>query len=233
MNFFDAKVTEIRREIGDAYSFVMEIPEGFQWKAGQHVLWKLKGYTVEEGDRDTRVFTIASAPEDGFLMFTTRITELHTSFKEVLLHQLKVGDVMQVAVPRGSFDMDTENFSSTMIVAGGIGVTTIRSILRSYMEHPKEGHPVTVLYSERDGNFSYQELWEEIRTRVPGLEINLLTDSDEVGNRVDAYAKEHGQNAEFLIAGPPRMNEAYTERLNGLGVPEGNIKTDVFMGYDD
>ena len=47
----------------------------------------------------------------------------------------------------------------------------------------------------------------------------------------DDYAKANGNEAEYLVAGSPGMNKAFTERLEGLGVKAENIKTDVFMGY--
>ena len=50
----------------------MTIPEGFTWKAGQHVAWQINGFELDAEDRNTRVFTIASTMADGYLMFTTR-----------------------------------------------------------------------------------------------------------------------------------------------------------------
>ncbi len=150
----------------------MTIPEGFTWKAGQHVAWQINGFELDAEDRNTRVFTIASTMADGYLMFTTRIADKHTSFKEALLRKIKPGDKIGVARPLGTFALDAEGFKKTLIVAGGIGITPIRALLRAYKDHPVEG-----------------------------------------------------------IAGSPGMNNAFTERLEGLGIKKENIKTDVFIGY--
>ena len=218
MKFYEAKVKEIKKETSDTYSFIMDIPEGFTWKAGQHVLWKLKDYSVAEGDKDARVFTIASAPEDGFLMFTTRITELHSSFKDILLNKLEPGDTMLVATPLGNFTLDAEDYPKTLIIAGGIGITPIRSLLRSYMEHPVSGHQITVLYSDDRGEYAYEEFWKQLKAAVPDIELNFLTEREKFTCMTDSFAGANGNDAEYLVAGSPGMNTAFTERLQGLGV---------------
>lgn len=231
MKFYEAKVTEIRRETPDIYSYIMDIPEGFQWKAGQHVLWKLKDHEVDEEDRDSRVFTIASAPEDGFLMFTTRIGEKHTSFKEILLNRLKTGDTILVASPLGDLSIDTEHYKATLIIAGGVGITPVRSLLRSYIESPAEGHDITVLYSDAGGKYAFEDFWDLVRTKAPDIDLRFLTKRDEFTGLTDEFAKAKVNDAEYIVAGSPGMNDSFTERLEYLGIKSENIKKDVFMGY--
>ncbi|MGI6191654.1 ferredoxin--NADP reductase [Eubacterium sp. F2] len=231
MKFYEAKVKEIKKETSDTYSFIMDIPEGFSWKAGQHVLWKLKDYKVPEGEKDSRVFTIASAPEDGFLMFTTRITELHSGFKDILLNKIQPGDIIMVATPLGNFTLDAEDYAKTLIIAGGIGITPIRSLLRSYMEHPIKGHQITLLYSDDRGEYAYEDFWKELKEKLPDIELNFLTTREEFTCMTDGFAGDAGDDAEYLVAGSPGMNTAFTERLTSLGIDSGNVKTDIFMGY--
>ncbi|MCD2435261.1 FAD-dependent oxidoreductase [Acidaminococcus sp. NSJ-142] len=233
MEFTKTVLTKIVQETSDTYSFIMDVPAGFTWKAGQHVAWQIPGFQLDPEDRNTRVFTIASAPEDGYLMFTTRIAEPHTSLKEVLLHQIKPGAEIGVAKPMGKFALDTEHYKETLILAGGIGVTPIRSLLRHYMEQPVNGHKITLLYSDDRGEFAYGDFWKELEKRVPGLDLKLISVRDEFTDGTDAYAKAQGNAAEYLVAGSPGMNKAFTERLEKLGVAAENIKTDVFMGYKD
>ncbi|MGN0709882.1 MAG: ferredoxin--NADP reductase, partial [Anaerovoracaceae bacterium] len=147
MEFKDAVLTKIVRETTDSYSFIMDIPDGYEWKAGQHVLWKIKDYKVDEDDKDSRIFTIASAPEDGFLMFTTRIGEKHTSFKDILLNKIKPGDIIQVANPLGTFGFASDAEKS-FIIAGGIGITPIRSLMKHELSVHRPGHKITLLYSD-------------------------------------------------------------------------------------
>lgn len=231
MEFFDATLKKIVKETSNSYSFIMDIPEGYSWTAGQHVLWKLKDYKVEEGDRDTRVFTIASAPEDGFLMFSTRIGEKHTSFKEILLNQIKPGDIIQVAQPLGTFGFDSDA-DKTLIIVGGIGITPIRSLLRHDMDAHKAGHKITVLYSDSTGEFAFEKFFkDEAIKKIPDIEFKFLTERNDFTRLTDEYAKANGNSAEYLIAGSPGMNDAFIEQLINAGIDEKNIKKDQFMGY--
>lgn len=231
MNFHEARLTEIIQETSDSYSYRMEIPEGYTWRAGQHAVFGLAGYTPAEGERANRVFTIASAPEDGFLMFTTRIAEQHTGFKEFLLHEIKAGDVVLIADAMGSFDIPTDRFGRTLILAGGIGITPVRSLLRHYGEAGLAGHPVTLLYSDNRAEYCYGAFWEEMKGKMPALSVRFITSIEDFNAAADAYAAEYGDSSAYLIAGSPGMNNAFLERFRAQGIPEANLATDVFMGY--
>lgn len=130
----------------------------------------------------------------------------------------------------GTFALDAEGFKKTLIVAGGIGITPIRALLRAYKDHPVEGHAITVLYSDDRGEFCYKDFWKDLET-VPGVEVRLISDREIFMKDTDTYAKDVQNDAEYLIAGSPGMNNAFTERLEGLGIKKENIKTDVFIGY--
>lgn len=230
MEFFEIVLKEIKKETSDTYSFIFDIPAGYVFAAGQHVAWKFKDHKVEEGDRDTRVFSIASAPEDGFLMFTTRIAEQHTSFKEILLNKIKVGDKMLVAAPRGDFNFHKE-YAQSFVIAGGIGITPIRSILKKWSHDNDPAHKIVVLYSDDRGEFAYRETFAEITKAMPNLDLRFISQREEFTGSVDRFAEENLNNSEYLIAGSPGMNKAFKEKLMSIGVAEDNIKLDNFVGY--
>ena len=50
MEFLEATLTKIVQETSDSYSFIMTIPEGFTWKAGQHVAWQINGFELDAED---------------------------------------------------------------------------------------------------------------------------------------------------------------------------------------
>ncbi len=230
MEFFEIVLKEIKKETSDTYSFIFDIPAGYTFAAGQHVAWKFADHRVDDGDRETRVFSIASAPEDGFLMFTTRIAEQHTSYKEILLNKIKVGDKMLVATPRGDFAFHKE-YGKTFVIAGGIGITPIRSILKKWSHNNDESHQIVVLYSDDRGEFAYKEAFDQITKAMPNLDLRYISQRDEFIDSVDKYAAENLNNSEYLVAGSPGMNKAFKEKLMGIGVAEDNIKLDNFVGY--
>ena len=202
MQFYQTRLKQTVQETSSIYSYIMDIPAGYAWQAGQHAAWQFRGFDLAPDDREIRVFTIASAPEDGYLMFTTRIGEKHTSLKEALLHQIRPGHPIGVADPLGGFGFHPETHRHTLMIAGGVGVTPIRSVLRHYLEKSKEGHKITVLYSDSDREYAYPAFWEEVRKRLPGVELFFVSERDSFVGRADAFARTHAvrQQEIFLTA---------------------------------
>lgn len=230
MEFKDTVLLEKKQIAHDSYSFKMTVPEGYTWKAGQHVLWRIPDHKVDEGDKDTRVFTIASAPEEGFLMFATKIGELHTSFKEILLNKIQPGDTIQVAAPLGTFGFSPEKEKS-LIIVGGIGITPIRSIMRHELDAHRDGHEIHMLFSEAGGDHPFGDFFREADKQLADFSVEFVTEVDVFTGKVAEYAKANGNDAEYLIAGSPGMNAAFTKQLQELGIEDANIVKDEFFGY--
>lgn len=230
MEFKDTVLLEKKQIAHDSYSFKMTVPEGYTWKAGQHVLWRIPDHKVDEGDKDTRVFTIASAPEEGFLMFATKIGELHTSFKEILLNKIQPGDTIQVAAPLGTFGFSPEKKKS-LIIVGGIGITPIRSIMRHELDAHRDGHEIHMLFSEAGGDHPFGDFFRDADKQMADYSVEFVTEVDVFTGKVAEYAKANGNDAEYLIAGSPGMNAAFTKQLQELGIEDANIVKDEFFGY--
>lgn len=194
-------------------------------------MFQFRDHKVAEGDRAGRIFTIASVMAEGTLMFSTRIREQHSSFKEILLNRLQVGDVMLVGKALGKFDFDMARSDRTLAIVGGIGITPFRALLLSYAEKETSGHEFTVLYSDDQGAFAYGALWEALQARMPNLKVELMTTRERFTEAVAEYVEANGAGATYMIAGSPGMNSAFVEQLQGAGIPADAIKTDDFMGY--
>lgn len=229
MELYDAKVIEVIKEKPTIYTYVMEVPEGYEWTPGQHALWKLPDFELTQKESQ-RVFTISSAPDEGVLKFTTKIAEKHSEFKDALLNKVTEGSRIQVAGARGKFAFHEEK-RNHLAVAGGIGITPFRALLKDWLVRPWEGHKLTMLYSESMGEFAYEDLWKEVEEHLPEVELHLLTSVKECTDLAKAFAKEHMNEGEYLICGSPKMNEIYTEIFEEMGIAKDNIVTDVFMGY--
>lgn len=230
MEFFKTRVLEIIKETSDSYSVKMEIPQGYTWTAGQYSVWQFGNHEVEEGDKPARIFTIASAPEDGYLMFTTRISEKHTSWKDIIVNALKVGDEMLVANPKGSFTFHPE-YEKSFAVAGGIGITPIRSLVKYFSVNNMAAHEFTVLYSDGRKEYCYHDDFVAFQKEMPNLKLVYVAEIDELNTLMKKYVDENKNTAEYLIAGSPGMNKAVSETLQGFGIEVENIKTDNFIGY--
>jgi ferredoxin-NADP reductase len=161
-----------------------------------------------------------------------------TAFKRTLA-ALAVGDEVQVEEPKGSFLLPEDTSIDYVFVAGGIGITVFRSMLR-YIADTGAPYRVTLVYSNRDrASAAFLDELEELEQRIEGLRV-ILTMTDEPEwegetRRLDAdvLADVLGglEDRTFLVAGPPPMAEGVAESLRAAGLPEDRVLSDKFSGY--
>lgn len=193
-------------------------------------------YDDDKGPR--RHITVVTSPtERGVLGLATRIRD--SAFKRSLV-ELPVGTEVDVEEPKGSFALPTETDRSYVFIAGGIGITVFRSMLR-YIADEDLPYRVTLLYSNRDRESTafFDEL-QELESRIPGLRLVFtMTDDpswdgdkrrvdadflrDQLGEDLNAYT--------YLVAGPPDMVEGVTATLTDAGLPEEQVLSQRFSGY--
>jgi ferredoxin-NADP reductase len=192
-------------------------------------------YDDEKGPR--RHITIVTSPtERGVLGLATRLRD--TAFKRSLA-DLPVGTEVEVEEPKGSFVLPQETDKHYVFIAGGIGITVFRSMLR-YIADEGLPHRVTLVYSNRDRESTafYDEL-RELEAANPNLEIvfTMTKDSGWEGEtrRIDAdMLRDHLGDLDtytYLVAGPPGMVEGVTGALQEAGIPEDQIRSQGFSGY--
>lgn len=193
-------------------------------------------YDDEKGPR--RHITVVTSPtERGVLGLATRLRD--SAFKRSLA-ELPEGTEVEVEQPKGSFVLPQETDRHYVFIAGGIGITVFRSMLR-YIADEGLPHRVTLIHSNRDRESTafYDEL-RELESANPNLEIvyTMTQDSgwegetrridaemlrDHLGDELDSYT--------YLIAGPPAMVDGVAEALQGAGIPEDQVLPSRFSGY--
>ena len=216
------------KETDEIYSFVFEKPEELKWIPGQHAIFRNMECKVE-GDKNYRIFSFASIMEEDIVMFSTRITDESTECKKKLLG-LKPGDRMTAEDPQGRFRIEDLD-KPTCLMAGGIGITPIRALLKQIDFNCTNPSKLKVLYSDDRGEFAYEDTLKWINRKYSGLDLKLISDRHEFMEEIESFAKEMRNNADYLISGTPGMNKAITDKLITLGVEKDKIKTDNFIGY--
>lgn len=211
--------------------------EEVDFQAGQYFWVTLLDppYDDEKGPR--RHITVVTSPtERGVLGLATRLRD--TAFKRSLA-ELPEGTEVEVEQPKGSFVLPQETDRHYVFIAGGIGITVFRSMLR-YIADEGLPHRVTLVYSNRDRESTafYDEV-RELEAANPNLEIvfTMTKDSgwDGETRRIDAdMLRDHLGDLDaytYLIAGPPAMVDGVAEALQGAGIPEDQLRPARFSGY--
>jgi ferredoxin-NADP reductase len=230
-----------RRQVAErTMAFQFEKPEGFTFKAGQSIDMTLINPLETDREGNGRAFSIASAPDEGLLLVATRMRD--TAFKRVL-GTMPIGSQVKIEGPFGNLVLHNNQARAGVFLAGGIGITPFRSILlRAAKEHLS--HRLFLFYSNRrpdDAPF-LQELEALQRQNPSYIFIPTMTDMSrshrpwqgETGVINQEMLAKHLKSAAspiYYMAGPPGMVGAMRTLLNGMGVDDGDIRTEEFAGY--
>ena len=214
------------------------VHEKVDWTPGEYFWVELLDPPYEDDKGSRRHITVVTSPtEGGVLGLATRLRD--TAFKKSLA-EMPVGAEVDVEQPKGSFVLPEDASEDYVFVAGGIGITVFRSMLR-YIADKSLEYRITLVYSNRDRESTafFDELLE-LEQAIPGLRVVFTMTEDEGWDgetrRIDTAMLGDVLGADlnslhFMVAGPPGMAKAVEAELLEAGVPEGQVQSDSFSGY--
>ncbi len=212
--------------------------EEVDFRPGQYFFVTLPSVGDDDDKGLRRHITVVTSPnEKGVLGFATRMRD--SAFKRTL-RMLPVGSEVEVEPPKGKFSLPEDPSRPLVFVAGGIGITAFRSMLR-YISEERLPYRVTLIYSNRDRESTafFDEL-RELEQALPDFRLILTMTQDPGwdgearkvdGQFVKDYLDEDLNQHTFLVAGPPAMAEGVQSALQEAGVLEENIIAERYSGY--
>jgi ferredoxin-NADP reductase len=235
---YQMTLVDRRRIAKDTMAFWFDTNDAsFKFRPGQHADFVF-ARDRSAGD-NSRTFSVASSPHDKSpIMIAMRMRK--TGFKNAL-KAAAIGTRFIVSRPRGSFTLHRDVTRTAVFLAGGIGITPIRSILQCAAQE-RLAHKIYLFYSNREvDDAAFIDELESMAARNPSfIFIPTVT-----GHRTIAWPYEKGHiNREMLtryllglkgpiyyIAGPSGMVTAMTGLLNSSGVSDDDMKTEEFGDY--
>jgi ferredoxin-NADP reductase len=232
MNVLDSamklKLTVRKTESPGVESFIFKPEKPLVWKAGQFLHYVLNHASTDDRGSD-RWFTIASAPYESNVMLTTRFAAKESSTFKNTLKALKPGDSIEVSDLDGDFIL-SDSKKSYVFIAGGIGITPFRAILKQAAHDGKQLR-VTMLYANRKTVAAYKKELDALTKRNPNLKIHYLFHPQRIDQQTIKELVHDLKTPLFYVSGPEPMVESVGQLLQQIGVPKKRIKQDWFPGY--
>lgn len=226
------KVVEVRPERGNVWSLSLA-PDGHpgrKFKPGQFGYLKLSNpYTVNE-----HPFSFASSGD--------RTDRVEFAIKELgnftnNIGKVPPGTTAYIDGPHGAFSPDLTPAPGYILIAGGIGIAPLMSILRT-MADRADPRPVQLLYGEkRWQDVSFREELEELKSKLNLEVVYTLNEGHEgwtgdVGFVDKAFLSRHLPKENFervvFICGPNPMIDAVEPALEACGIPHRLIHAERF-----
>lgn len=220
------------------WEFFFEPLRPLQFIAGQSLQWSLPHKDIDNrGSR--RFFTISSSPTEKEILLTVKIPEKPSSFKSAL-KDLSVGESVYATNLEGDFTQPKEKNKNYVFIAGGIGITPFRSIIKQLLDTDAQTR-ITLFYSARLlEEFVFKYIFSEAEKKIGLKTVYVVSEKPkgnwqgEVGHIDEQMINRYVQDTTssfYYISGPQPMVLAIKKVLGDMGIQKSHIRTDYFPGY--
>jgi NAD(P)H-flavin reductase/hemoglobin-like flavoprotein len=228
--YWHAEVLAHERRGSDIAVFTVQPMQQLDYRAGQYLSLECPKYQP----RMWRTYSPANAPrKDNTLEFHVRSIGAGW-VSSALVRRLQVGDMIKVAAPMGSMNLDRRSTRDAVFVCGGTGLAPIKSLLEELTRYNRTRW-VHVFFGARNREDLYDlaEL-NRLAARYPWLSVVTACSDDptfsgEQGNISEVVARYGPWNEhDFFVSGSGQMVKATLKTLAELQVPSIRIKYDSF-----
>jgi ferredoxin-NADP reductase/Na+-translocating ferredoxin:NAD+ oxidoreductase RnfD subunit len=221
------------------YNFTFAPDRKIGFRPGQYLEWTL-GHDRPDTRGNRRYFTIASSPTEETVMLGVKFYDKPSSFKQTL-RAMNPGDTIMAAQLAGGFVLPRDPKKKLVFIAGGIGITPFRSMLK-YLADNHEKRSITLIYSSASmREVAYYDIFQEAAEKSGINTVFTFTDKaklDPAWKGHTGYVNEamieqvvpDYRDRTFYVSGPHTLIDSCNDVFSGMGIPRSQIKTDFFPG---
>jgi ferredoxin-NADP reductase len=212
--------------------FVFRPERSFTYKPGQYMEFTFQHpHTDSRGAR--RYFTLSSSPTEKDIRVGVKFYQPGSSYKHALLEATSSTPIIAGQLG-GDFTLPKDSTKRLVFIAGGIGVTPFRSMVK-YLLDRQEKRDITLFYAAKttDGHL-YRDVFDKAAQKL-GITVIYITTRDKskrahyeqlITRHVPDFAA-----CTFYVSGPHDMVVDTQRVLRKLGVRFTRLKKDFFSGY--
>ncbi len=220
----------------------------FDYQAGQFL--PLRITPNEASDPVIRTYTLSSSPNDKMYRISVKREGGNGAADGLVssyLHDnLKPGDVIEAQAPRGNFTLDTQTSRPAVLIAAGVGITPMISMLRTAITESirsRSMRPIIVVHVTRTtADRAFKSEFDVIASSSNGLVryVSVVSqpeltqsvghDFDFAGRLTPAILQSVLALADyqFFLCGPSGFIQSSYDMVREMGVDDANIFSESF-----
>lgn len=171
-----------------------------------------------------RTFTLTSLPGEATVSFVVKIAPVPSAYKQAL-QALHPGDAMKMDDPMGDLVLPKLSTIPLVYVAGGIGIASYASMLRSLLV-AREERRIFLFYALRDRR---ERIFADLTSSYP-LELDQRTIAPHRLQALEIIESVPPESL-FYLSGSQVFVEGLFKDLLVLGVSREQIVFDYYEGY--
>lgn len=217
------KITPIKNDIIE-YTFRFETPQKLDYKAGQFILVK-----IQDDPEMYRAYSISSYNEDSRRLSIT-IKKMENGYgSDIVFNQFKEGQQVELEGPMGQELIIDESADKIVLVAGGIGITPFKAIVKDLVLNNKHLKNFKLIYGANyEHEFIYDDVFKELQAESDKFDYIKVVAFDEnwkgkKGFVTDVMKDMDLQGYKIYMCGPKPMTDASVKVLKTLNVDENEI----------
>ena len=233
---------KLRRKIRmapDIVDFVFKPSQKLAFLPGQYMEFTL-AHPHPDSRGNRRYFTLASSPTEDTVHLGVRFYQHSSSFKKAL-YRMDASTQIVGAQIAGDFTLPSNSKQKLVFIAGGIGITPFRSMLK-YLLDVRERRDIVLFYANRAAHeIVYKDVLSTAQAKLGIKTFFTLTDTaaiprnwpglvGRISEQMILQAVPDYQERIFYLSGPPDMVRGYEHVLKNMQVKNDHIKKDFFPG---
>jgi NAD(P)H-flavin reductase len=223
-----ARVTGIRRFEGNVTHYTLSTEVICRFKPGQFLHLAIDAYDPSFNWPESRVFSIANAPEGGNEVEI--LISPKGNFTQRMVSELKIGSDVWIKLPFGIFNFDATIDKNVVLIAGGTGISPFLSFLSSQLSKPSSYKSLKLYYGVRNPDLIiFDALLFDCATKLHGFSYEVYCEQGIVDgeNYIKAGMLPVGgivasmhviPDTVYYLSGPAGMISAFEKELFSHGI---------------
>lgn len=217
------------RLTSDIYDFIFIPDKQIDFTPGQYMEWTLE-HENPDGRGNRRYLSLASSPLEREIRVGVKVGSPPSSFKKSLM-TLSTGQKIVAGQLIGDFTLPKDPSKKLVFMAGGIGITPFRSMIK-YLIDTNQRRDIVIFYAAASENdFVYGEILRQAQDKLGIRTIYATSDKRRIDASMISSEVRDFRDRTFYLSGSRSTVTSLEAILKKIGIPGSQIVQDYFPGF--